>query len=46
MLRFIKEFPQVVSRLVDRIDSPAIQDTLLRIIACEEAGVVGVIEVS
>jgi hypothetical protein len=46
MLRFIKEFPQVVSRLVDRIDSPAIQDTLLRIIACEEAGVGGVIEVS
>lgn len=46
MLRFIKDFPQVVSRLVDRIDSPAIQDTLLRIIACEEAGVGGVIEVS
>jgi hypothetical protein len=45
MWRFIKDFPQVVSRLVDRIDSPAIQDTLLHIIACEEAGVNGVVEV-
>jgi hypothetical protein len=46
MLQFIKEIPDVITRLIDRIDSPAIQDTILRIIACEEAGVTGTIEVS
>jgi SIT4-associating protein SAP185/190 len=45
MFKFIQEIPSVVSRLVDRIDSPSIQDTILRLITCEEAGVVGVIEV-
>jgi SIT4-associating protein SAP185/190 len=45
MFKFIQEIPCVVSRLVDRIDSPSIQDTILRMITCEEAGVIGVIEV-
>jgi hypothetical protein len=46
IFKFIQEIPSVVSRLVDRIDSPSIQDTILRLITCEEAGVAGVIEVS
>lgn len=46
MLKFIQDIPRVVSRLVDRIDSPSVQDTILRIITCEEAGVAGVVEVN
>jgi len=45
MLKFIQAIPRVVSRLVDRIDSPSVQDTILRIITCEEAGVSGIVEV-
>lgn len=44
MFQFVKSVPHVVERLVERIDSSAVQDTLLRIVACEEAGVSGVVE--
>jgi hypothetical protein len=45
MIAFIKGLPDIVERMVDKIESPAVQDMLLRIVACEEAGAAGTIQV-
>lgn len=39
MVRFIQSIPDVIERMIARIESPAIQDMLARIIQSEEAGV-------
>lgn len=39
MIRFIQSIPDVIERMIARIESPAIQDMLARIIQSEEAGV-------
>jgi len=44
MIRFIQTIPNFVERMMARINSPAIQDMLVRIVATEEAGVSGVID--
>jgi SIT4-associating protein SAP185/190 len=45
MITFIKSMPNIIERMVDKIESPAVQDMLLRIVACEEAGVAGTVKV-
>ncbi|TXT15631.1 hypothetical protein VHUM_00134 [Vanrija humicola] len=42
MVRFIQTIPNVIERMVARIESPAVQDLLARIIQTEEAGVTDV----
>lgn len=42
MVRFIQTIPNVIERMVEKIESPAIQDLLARIIQTEEAGVTDV----
>ncbi|ORY35642.1 SIT4 phosphatase-associated protein-domain-containing protein [Naematelia encephala] len=44
MIRFVQTLPNIVERIMARIESPAIQDMLLRIVSSEEAGVSGVVE--
>lgn len=44
MIRFIQALPNIVSRIMAQIASPAVQDMLIRIVSAEEAGVSGVIE--
>lgn len=39
MVRFIQSLPNIVERIIARIDSPAVQDMLARIIQTEESGV-------
>ncbi|CAK9784162.1 SAPS-domain-containing protein [Cutaneotrichosporon oleaginosum] len=43
MVRFIQSMPNIIERMVDHIESPAIQDMLARIIQTEEAGVSDVV---
>jgi SIT4-associating protein SAP185/190 len=43
MIRFIQGLPDIVERLVAGINSPAIQDMIIRIVQAEEGGVPGVI---
>ena len=44
MLRFIQGLPDIIERLMARIESPAIQDMLFRIFASEEPNESGVME--
>ena len=42
-IRFIQSMPNIVDRMMAHIDSPAIQDMLVKIVSAEEAGVTGVV---
>ncbi len=44
MIQFIQTIPNVIERMMARIESPAIQDMLIRIVSAEESGVPGVID--
>lgn len=44
MISFIRSLPNILDRMFAHIESPSVQDMIVRIVSAEEAGVTGVID--